>query len=264
MRARPRPTPPPRATRPPARARTTYAVHPAPRGAAARRTSSRRARRGRREQHGRAPRSRAPQARSLCPTRGRNLATWSPCVMPATLHRARNVAPGRRDRMQILGPFHPQIVHFPIVLIICSVVFDLVGRATDSTWWRKASMAMLVVGVAAGVLAILTGEFVGDRAEELQKLPEATVDGHGDVAKLAIWIAGGALLARLVEAGLGATRSLVSVLAVLLQLASAVTIGVAAHRGGMLVYRHAAGVTVDGKLIRAAHTAHETRATQRR
>jgi uncharacterized membrane protein len=154
--------------------------------------------------------------------------------------------------MQLLGPFHPQIVHFPIALLVFSALFDLVGRATDSAWWRKASMAMLIVAVAAGVAAILTGEFVGDRAEELQKIPEATVDAHGDVAKIAIWIAGGALVARLVEGGVGAARAVVSLVALLLQLAAAVTIGVAAHRGGKLVYRHGAGVSIEGKLIRHA------------
>src|SRR2546426_1274162 len=146
--------------------------------------------------------------------------------------------------MEFLGPFHPQIVHFPIALLIFSVVFDLIGRATDSAWWRKASMALLVMAVALGVTAILTGEFVGDRAENLQHIPEATVDAHGDVGKLAIWLAGGALLARLIEGGAGAARPIVGGLALLLQLAAAVTVGVAAHRGGKLVYRHGAGVSI--------------------
>jgi len=48
---------------------------------------------------------------------------------------------------------------------------------------------MLVLAVVLGVTAILTGEFVGDRAENLQHVPEATVDAHGDMGKLAIWLA---------------------------------------------------------------------------
>ena len=154
--------------------------------------------------------------------------------------------------MEWLGPFHPQIVHFPIALLILSALFDLVGRATDSAWWRKASMAMLVMAVAVGVTAILTGEFVGDRAEKLQGIPEATVDAHGDLGKLAIWLAGGALAARLIEGGVGAARTVVGAVALLLQLAAAVTIGFAASRGGKLVYRHGAGVAIEGKLIKHA------------
>ena len=101
--------------------------------------------------------------------------------------------------MEFLSSFHPQIVHFPIALIIFSLVFDLVGRALDSEWWRKASLAMLVVAVLGGAAAVLTGEQVSEKAEERQGIPEATVDAHGDMGKLAAWLAGGALVARLGE-----------------------------------------------------------------
>ncbi len=141
-------------------------------------------------------------------------------------------------------PLHPLIVHFPVVLVIISFLFDLVGRATDGPWWRKAALALLVIAVVAGVAGILTGEQAADHAEKVQRIAEHTVDSHGDLAKLAIWLAGGALIARLAEVGMGAMRGLVSVIALLLQLASAVAIGVAGHRGGMLVYRHGAGVSV--------------------
>jgi len=147
-------------------------------------------------------------------------------------------------------PLHPLIVHFPVVLIIMSALFDLVGRATDASWWRKASLALLVAGVLGGVAAVLTGESASDIAEKRQGIPEATVEHHEDVAKLSIWIAGGALAARLVEVAGGPARGLIGGLALLLQLASAITIGIAGHRGGMLVYRHGAGVEIAGQLVR--------------
>ncbi len=141
-------------------------------------------------------------------------------------------------------PLHPLIVHFPVVLVMISLLFDLVGRATDGPWWRKASLALLVIAVVTGVAGILTGELAADHAEKIQRIAEDAVDSHGDLAKLSIWLAGGALVARLAEVGMGAMRGLVSVIALLLQLASAVAIGVAGHHGGLLVYRHGAGVTV--------------------
>jgi uncharacterized membrane protein len=151
--------------------------------------------------------------------------------------------------MAWLGQFHPQIIHAPIVLLIFAALFDLVGRFVDSAWWRKASLAMLVIAVAAGVCGILSGEQASEVAEERQGIPEEMVDGHGDLAKIAIWVAGGALAARLVEVGVAPMRSVVGVVALLLELASAVTIGVAAHRGGQLVYRHGAAVRIDGQLL---------------
>src|SRR5438045_3227325 len=108
--------------------------------------------------------------------------------------------------MDFLGPFHPQIVHTPIVLLVFSAVFDLVGRFADSAWWRKASLALLVFAVLAGVVGILSGEAASDVAEERQGIAEHVVDSHGDLAKIAVWIAGGALAARLVELGVGPAR----------------------------------------------------------
>jgi len=54
-------------------------------------------------------------------------------------------------------------------------------------------------------------------------------------------------------------------LALLLQLAAAVTVGVAAHRGGKLVYRHGAGVSIEGRLIKhpGAKARAETRSGSR-
>ena len=154
--------------------------------------------------------------------------------------------------MDFLGPFHPQLVHFPIVLIILSLAFDLVGRATDSAWWRKASLAMLVVAVIGGAAAVLSGEPASEVAEKRQGIPEAVVDRHADAGKIAAWLAGGALAARLIENSVGSSRMLVGGLALLLQLCAAGAVAVAGFRGGKLVQERGAGVAVDGKLVRAA------------
>ena len=159
--------------------------------------------------------------------------------------------------MEFLSQFHPQIVHMPIALLVFSLLFDLVGRATDSDWWRKASLAMLVIAVLGCVAAVLTGEQVSEKAEGRQGISEAVVDSHGDMGKIAAWLAGGALAARLVENGVGPVRGLVGVVALLLQLGAAVAVGIAGHRGGQLVYEHGAGVSIDGRLLRAPSAAPE-------
>jgi uncharacterized membrane protein len=153
--------------------------------------------------------------------------------------------------MEFLGPFHTQIIHFPIVLILLSLAFDVVGRATDSAWWRKASMALLVLAVLAGAAAVLSGEPASEVAEHRQGIAEALVDKHGDMGKMAAWFAIGALVTRLVENSVVSGRRLIGGLALLLQLAAAIAVSVAGHRGGMLVRNHGAGVSIDGRLIRA-------------
>ena len=159
--------------------------------------------------------------------------------------------------MDFLGPFHPQLIHAPIVLLIVSFVFDVVGRAFDLSWWRKAALAMLVLGVLAGGVGVLSGEAASESAEQRQGIPEETVDHHGDTAKLAVWLALGALVTRAAVRSVGKARGAVTALSVLLHLSAAVTVGVAAHRGGQLVYVHGAAVRFHGQLLRhpATHEA---------
>lgn len=151
--------------------------------------------------------------------------------------------------MEFLGPLHPQITHAPIVLIIVSLAFDVVGRALDLEWWRKAATAMLLLGVLTASIAVLSGERASDAAEKRQGIPERTVDHHGDVAKIATWLGIGAFMLRAAARNVGKAGPAMSTLSLLLHLGSAVTIGVAAHRGGMLVFEHGAAVKVHGALL---------------
>ena len=150
--------------------------------------------------------------------------------------------------VEALAPFHPAIVHTPIALIIVGALFELVGRALDSEWWRKAAFAMLIVGVLGAVVAVSSGGPAGDRAEH-QGVSEQAVDAHEDIAKISLWLGLAAVLTRAVAGRLGAARAAVAALALLLHLATATTVGIAGYRGGKLVFEHGAGVKVSGKLL---------------
>ena len=164
--------------------------------------------------------------------------------------------------MEFLAPFHPQIVHVPIALIIVAAVFELIGRAFDLAWWRKAAFAMLIVGVLGACLAVLSGREAGERAEERQGVPEQAVDAHEEIAVLAMWMGVGAVVMRAVAGRLGPARGVAGGLALLLHLGTAMTVGIAAHRGGILVREHGAAVRLHGRLLisgpRPAHEEQES------
>ena len=147
--------------------------------------------------------------------------------------------------MDLLAPFHPQITHTPIVLIIVSLVFDLLGRALDREWWRKAAMAMLVLGVLGAGAAVLSGLPAGETAEH-HGVPERAVDAHEDVGILTLWLGLATVIARLAAPRLKSVRGALAGLALVLHVATAVAVGVAAHRGGALVFAHGAAVRVKG------------------
>jgi uncharacterized membrane protein len=143
--------------------------------------------------------------------------------------------------MEFLGPFHPQIVHTPIVMLVFSPLFMLIGRFTDSAWWRKAAFAMLVIGVVGSFLAWRSGDAVGERVERAG-VPESAVDAHEDMGKVSMYLAGGALLLLLVSMRVKKGKGAIETVALLLQIGAAVTVGIAGHRGGILVYDHGANV----------------------
>lgn len=74
---------------------------------------------------------------------------------------------------------HPFLVHFPVALLLTSVVFDLLGRRTGQAGLRSAGLYTLIAGVSGGCLAALAGlrdagmvraralERLGERAQPL-------------------------------------------------------------------------------------------------
>lgn len=134
------------------------------------------------------------------------------------------------------------------MLIIVGFVFEIAGRLLDRDWCRKAAFAMLVLGVLAAFLAVQSGEAASDGVEK-QGVPEQTVDAHGNLGKLALWFGLGAVVARALGGRMGPVRGAVTWLGLALHLVAAVTVGLAAHRGGQLIFEHGAGVKLHGRLL---------------
>lgn len=142
-------------------------------------------------------------------------------------------------------PIHPIIVHTPIALLICSVLFELVGRALDADWWRRGAVALLVFGTIGAAAAVITGDAAGDAAER-QGVADQPLEQHEDAGKLTLALAAGAVVVRALATRAGSARGAVTTLALVLQLAAAVMVGITGFRGGRLVYEHGAGVRVHG------------------
>jgi len=162
-----------------------------------------------------------------------------------------------------LGPFHPQIVHTPIVLLIFSAFFALIGRLTDRDWLKKASLVMLVFGYLGAFAAVQSGKPAHRVPEHQQGVPEEAIDTHAMVGKRTMWLSGLALVALLGATRLkGGAASAVSGLGLILQLLAAGAVGYTGYLGGKLTYEHGANVKVDGQLVKSIHAAereHEPR-----
>jgi uncharacterized membrane protein len=147
--------------------------------------------------------------------------------------------------MEFLARFHPQIVHFPIALILVSVLLELIGRVTDLEWWRKAAFTVLIFGVLGAGAAVLSGNGAGEKAEHAG-VAESAVDAHGDAGRIAFYLGLAAVVVRAVAGRTGRARGAVGALGLVLQLLAASAVGMAGYRGGKLVYEHGANVRVNG------------------
>lgn len=154
--------------------------------------------------------------------------------------------------MDFLGPFHPQIVHTPIALLIFSAFFAIVGRLFDRDWLRKSAMLMLVFGCLGAYLAIESGKPAHRVPERQQGVPEEAIHKHSDIAHNAFKFAVAALIAYAISTRLkgGPKKTLVGA-GLVLQVLAAVGVGLAGKEGGELVYEHGANVRVGGELVKA-------------
>jgi len=158
--------------------------------------------------------------------------------------------------LNFLGPFHPQIVHTPIVLIIFSAFFAVVGRLMDRDWLKKASVVLLVFGFLGAFLAVQSGKPAHRVPEHQQGVPEQAIDTHEMLGERTMYLSGLALLALFVASRLkGGVASAVGALALILQLLAAGCVGYTGYLGGKLVFDHGANVKVDGQLVKSIHAA---------
>lgn len=153
--------------------------------------------------------------------------------------------------MDWIGQYHPQIIHTPIALLVFSALFAIVGRLFDRDWVRKASVLLLVFGLAGAQLAVFSGRITEEIPEKKQGVPEKAIDEHGNGGQYTVWLAGGALLAiALASRFRGGPATALATFGLLLQIAAAVMVGITGYRGGRLVFEHGAGVRIAGELVK--------------
>ena len=93
-------------------------------------------------------------------------------------------------------------VHFPIALFLVSLLFELIGRASDRDWWRKGAFAILIFSVLGAEVAVLSGDEAGEKAEA-GGVPESAVHAHEEAAHVALYLGAGAVLMRALAAKAG-------------------------------------------------------------
>jgi uncharacterized membrane protein len=152
-------------------------------------------------------------------------------------------------------PLHPAVVHFPIVLILLGAASAIVA-----TFWRGGHLprfaALLLAPGALGTwAAVETGESSGGLLETGSPQMESLVEAHETWAKRTLAVTVVAAVAAVASALVGRWPRYargVAVIAAVASAAAAYAVYETGHRGGALVYRHAAGVEMAANAPAAA------------
>jgi uncharacterized membrane protein len=143
-----------------------------------------------------------------------------------------------------LAPFHPQVVHFVVGLLIVGVLFRVVALTGRVRWTGPAATTLLVMGGAAAWVAARSGDDAHGPVERIPGVREA-VQSHeqwGERTRNVFLVVAGLELFAL-ALGSGGARTVRAVSA-LTGLAGIVVLYETAEHGGELVYSYAGGVGV--------------------
>jgi len=147
--------------------------------------------------------------------------------------------------MPSLAPYHPQIVHFVVALLIVGVVFRLISLTGRFAFTNAAATTLIVLGTVATVVAVQSGTDAHGPVERVPGAREAVVDHEewGIRTRNAFFFVAAF---ELIALGLAARKiSFARPAAMVAAVAGVVGLVVlyeAAEHGGELVYGYAGGV----------------------
>lgn len=135
-------------------------------------------------------------------------------------------------------PLHPALVHFPIGLLILSLLLDVISSlGSASSELFQASVYAMAAGIGTGLLAALAG-FVDRSDIRLDHPARKTVNIHMSLNLAAIGLFGVNLFLRAGQPG----QAEIPVLSFLLSLVGVGILLVSGYLGGTMVYDNGVGV----------------------
>jgi uncharacterized membrane protein len=149
--------------------------------------------------------------------------------------------------MPSIAALHPHIVHFVIALLIAGVVFRLVSLTGRLRWTSAAATTLILLGTAATVAAVISGDQAHGPVERVPGSRPAVVE-HEEWGVRTRNVFIGVTIIELIALGLAAVNSRfarhVTIAAAVAGAAGLIVLYEAAEHGGELVYGYAGGVGI--------------------
>lgn len=135
-------------------------------------------------------------------------------------------------------PLHPATTHFPVALLLSTVLWDVVAGWTGDPFWDRMAFWVLVAGLAASGLTVITG-LLEYAALGVEHPASSRANLHLGLVLVAVSLFGVSALFRGAEVLGEAADPVAAVVAAAL---GAAVLVVGGWAGADLVYRHGVGV----------------------
>lgn len=92
--------------------------------------------------------------------------------------------------MEFLAELHPQVIHFPIAILILYSVIEIIAIILNHKFLQKMAHLLLAIGVVSAIAAVLTGNQAAAHAAEVNtkfSLPKELIEEHETYASYTLW-----------------------------------------------------------------------------
>ncbi len=146
--------------------------------------------------------------------------------------------------MPDLTHLHPMIVHFPIALLIIGFLVDAVSMVVKRDFLNKTGFILLLLGTLGAIAAYFSGASAAEGVIEAGSLKDA-VEIHKSAAELTLLIVIAAALFRTILVMARKYAGAYKWIAFAVFFAGVLAVSRTGYYGGELVFKHAAGVTLE-------------------
>jgi len=138
---------------------------------------------------------------------------------------------------------HPQIIHFPIALLLSAVLSELISYIAGQEFWEKVTLYLLSLGVITALVAVLTGNAAADKIGSAAAVT-ALVVRHREMGLWVLFFFGAVWIIKWIFFHYKITSLPYRLTITLLMLIGSLLIYQAGHFGGNLVYKHGIGIHI--------------------
>ncbi len=136
---------------------------------------------------------------------------------------------------------HPQVVHFPIALVLAGFLADLLFLFyKQKPWLMKTGFYLMVLGALGALAAVLTGEFFTSHPSEGEVA--AVFEKHETAAFITLSVIWIGVLFRIYLAWAKKEGTSLRWIVFALYLVAAAAVSVTGHLGGYMVYNYMIGL----------------------